>query len=64
MTSLEVTELTVKRHDNVMRDIKNEIEALGKDNALIFELVNYTDSKGKKRPCFKFGKDGAMGSHS
>ncbi len=70
MTSLELAEITGKRHDNVMRDIKNEIEALRennesifglvKGNALIFELVNYTDAKGEKRPCYSFGRDGPM----
>jgi Rha family phage regulatory protein len=70
MISRELAEITGKRHDNVMRDIKNEIEALRensesifglvKGNALIFELVNYTDAKGEKRPCYSFGRDGAM----
>ena len=59
MTSLELAEVTGKEHKNVMRDIRNEIEQLG-DNGLIFELVNYTDVKGEKRPCYQFGRDGAM----
>ena len=60
MTSLELAELTDKQHAHVMRDIRLEIEALGGSNASIFGLVNYTDAKGEKRPCYSFGKDGAM----
>ncbi len=71
MTSLELAEITGKQHAHVMRDIRNEIDSLGeeigqsifglvKGNALIFELVNYTDAKGEKRPCYSFGRDGAM----
>lgn len=60
MTSLELAEITGKQHAHVMRDIRNEIEALGESNESIFGLVDYTDAKGEKRPCYSFGKDGAM----
>lgn len=60
MTSLELSEITGKRHDNVMRDIRNEIEALGEEAALIFEESTYKDVNNQNRPCYIFGRDGAM----
>jgi phage antirepressor YoqD-like protein len=60
MTSLDIAEITGKRHDHVMRDIRKEIDNLGKINAPIFGLVDYIDAKGEKRPCYTFGKKGAM----
>ena len=39
MTSREIAEITGKRHDNVMRDIRNMEPAWEKVNALKFELV-------------------------
>lgn len=55
MSSLEIAELTGKRHDHVMRDIRNMLEEL-EINAPKFGGV-YTDSKGEKRPCFHLPKN-------
>lgn len=58
MTSLEVAELTGVRHANLLRDIrkmeKGWINAQNTDNQyeLKFELVDYTDEKGEKRPMY------------
>lgn len=61
MTSLDIAEVTRKRHADVMRDIRKESEELGEEiNQRIFALVEYVDKKGERRPCYKFGKDGAM----
>jgi len=60
MTSRDIAELTGKRHDHVMRDIRLEIEALGEIDAPIFGAVDYKDKKGEKRPMYSFGKKGAM----
>lgn len=61
MTSLDIAEIVGKKHAHVMRDIRNEVEELGEEfNQSIFGLVEYTDKKGEKRPCYEFGKDGAM----
>lgn len=61
MTSLDIAELTGKEHKNVMRDIRNEIQELGEEiSQLIFEQSEYTNERGKKYPCYKIGKEGAM----
>jgi len=60
MTSVELAELTGKQHKHVMRDIREEVEKLRELNESIFGLVNYTDRKGEKRPCYTFGRKGAM----
>lgn len=61
MTSLDIAELTGKRHDHVMRDIRNEIKALGdKLGQPIFGESSYINSQNKKQPCYSFGKPGAM----
>lgn len=61
MTSLDISEIVGKRHDHVMRDIRNEIKALGDEIAApIFGEGTYTDKNNQERPCYIFGKDGAM----
>jgi Rha family phage regulatory protein len=62
MTSKELAEITGKRHDHVIRDIKVEIEKLQRDGigAPIFGETSYSDAQGKKQPCYEFGKKGAM----
>lgn len=61
MTSLDIANLTGKRHDHVMRDIRNEIKALGNElGQPIFGESSYINSQNKEQPCYSFGKDGAM----
>lgn len=61
MTSLNIAELTGKRHADVMRDIRKEVEELGEEIAQrIFALGSYLDKNKQERPCYEFGKDGAM----
>lgn len=61
MTSLNIAELTGKRHADVMRDIRKEVEELGEEIAQrIFALGYYLDKNKQERPCYEFGKDGAM----
>lgn len=56
MTSLEIAEITGKAHKDVMRSIRNMEIAWEKVNGRKFALVDYTDSKGEKRPCYQLTK--------
>lgn len=74
MTSLEVVELinrlraeegneTKKEHKEFMKSIRKEIDALqslGIFNEGNFSLVEYTDKKGEKRPCYILSKQAIM----
>lgn len=58
MTSLEIAEVTGKRHDNVVRDIQNILKQ-GVD-ALNFEETTYTDKANRKQKCFTLTKKGCL----
>lgn len=61
MTSLDLVEIVGKKHYNIMRDIRIEIDSLGDEiGQLIFEESSYLNSQNKEQPCYEFGKDGAM----
>ncbi len=63
MTSLEIAEITGKRHSDVMRDIREEIESIEKEGLIaesIFALSEYRDSTGRKLPMYTMGREGAM----
>lgn len=54
MSSLEIAELTGKRHADVMRDVRSMlIQLLGDERK--FASV-YNDAKGEQRPCFNLPK--------
>jgi len=50
MSSLEIANLTGKRHDNVMKDVRQLLGELGQD-ALMFKGI-YQDSYKRNKPCF------------
>lgn len=50
VSSLEIAELTEKRHSDVMRDVREQFEKL-QINQRNFASV-YVDQKGESRPCF------------
>ncbi len=53
MSSLEVAQLTGKRHADVMRDIRDEVEKLtnqGVSTERIFALSEYQDKTGRNLP--------------
>ena len=58
MSTREIAELTGKRHDHVMRDIKVMLDDLG-INGPKFGGV-YIDAKGETRPCFFLPKRETM----
>jgi len=61
MTTLDIAELTGKRHADVMRDVRHEIEELGVEiGERIFAHTSYKDKSNRDSPCYKFGKEGAM----
>ena len=57
MTSLQIAKIGNKRHKDVMRSIRNMEEAWYKINGRKFALVEYTDEKGEKRPCYNLTKE-------
>lgn len=57
MTSLQIAKIGNKRHKDVMRSIRNMEEAWYKVNGRKFALVEYTDEKGEKRPCYNLTKE-------
>lgn len=56
MTSLEIAEVTGKRHDNVVRDIQNILKQ-GVD-ALNFEETSYADKSNRQQKCYSLTKKG------
>lgn len=52
-----------KGHNDVLKDIRSEIERLqssGESTEGIFSLSGYKDSTGRKLPCYAMGEEGAM----
>lgn len=61
MTSLDISEVTGKKHQHVMRDVRNEIEELGDEvGQSIFGQSSYVNKQNREMPCYTFGKQGAM----
>lgn len=54
MTSREIAELTGKRHDHVMRDIRSMLEQLEKDAPSFGEI--YIDGMGRKQTQFRLDR--------
>jgi len=61
MTSLDVAEATGKQHKHILADIRKEIDDLGAElGEPIFRPTSYKDKSNREKPCYEFGKDGAM----
>ena len=56
MSSLLIAEICGKQHKDVMRAIRKMEPAWEKINGRKFALVEYTDEKGEKRPCYQLNK--------
>lgn len=58
MSSLQIAEITGKEHKHVMRDVRALLEqGVNESN---FGLVEYTDKKGERRPCYELTKKGCL----
>lgn len=58
MTSLQIAELTGKRHDAILRDIRNLLEqGVGAHN---FVETSYTDKSNRQSPCYELTKTGCL----
>ena len=58
-TSLEIAKFFKKRHDVVLRDVRNIMDNCPESfNAHNFVVVNYLDGKRENRPMFIIFKDG------
>ncbi len=55
MSSLQIAELTGKRHDAVMRDIKNMLEQLNIQSPQF--CGDYKDSRGRTYPCYNLNEE-------
>jgi len=63
MTSMEIAEVTGKRHADIMRDIRDEIEKLeagGIDGECKFALSSYVTDQNKEMPCYELSKEGVL----
>ncbi len=63
MTSIEVAELTGKRHADIMRDIRDEVEKLENQEVSterIFALSEYRDKTGRTLPMYNLTKEGVL----
>ena len=58
MTSLEIAEVTGKRHDSVLRDIRNLL--LQGIDAHNFVEASYTDKANRQQKCFTLTKKGCL----
>ena len=60
ISSIEVSEMVGRRHDQVTRDIRNIIEQLGDHTSVesYFIETTYTNSQNKELPCFNLTKKG------
>lgn len=56
MSSIEIAELTNKPHNDVLKAIRAMEPAWVKINGGNFSLVEYTDRKGERRPCYELTK--------
>jgi len=62
-TSMEIVEITGKRHADIMRDIRDELDKLaegGITGERKFALSSYTTSQNKIEPCYILTREGVL----
>lgn len=57
MTSLQIAEITDRRHTDIMRSIRKMEPAWEKVSERKFALAEYQDEQGKPRPCYSLNKE-------
>lgn len=58
MSSLQIADITGKRHDAILRDIRNLLnQGVSAHNFVVSE---YTDKTGRSLPCFNLSKKGCL----
>lgn len=60
MSSLQISEVTGKRHADVLRDIRNLVQQLDEEGKRNFALAEYLDEQRKKRPMYELTKKGCL----
>ena len=60
MSSVEVAELTSKRHDHVLRDIDVLLKTLSPDLGSGYKSTTYKDSTGRKNRMYEMDKDATI----
>ena len=60
ITSLEIAELSGKTHDNVLKAIRSMESAWVKVNGVSFNVIEYTDSRGRKKPMYELSKSQSL----
>lgn len=60
MTSKELAEITGRRHDHVIRDIRDEISKIDEDVSPLFGETYYRDKQNREQPCYVLTKEGVM----
>lgn len=56
LTTVEISELTGKRHDNIMRDTKKMLVELYSDSGLLNFEERYNAADGNVHPCYRLPK--------
>jgi phage antirepressor YoqD-like protein len=63
MSSMEIAEITGKRHADIMRDIRDELDKLeagGINGERKFALSSYITDQNKSMPCYMLTKEGVL----
>lgn len=60
MTSVEIAEMTGKRHDNILRDIELLVAGISSDLSRGFKSSTYKDLQQRDQPCYVMDEDSTL----